>query len=687
MTGNNYTFKADISKLMHLIINSFYSNKDIFLRELISNASDALDKARYKHLSENRNDIDYNIKITSMKDDKVIIIEDNGIGMNETDLIENLSTIAHSGTAEFLKQNNSDKAKMDMIGQFGVGFYSSYLVANQVEVYSKKDGEPTYHWTSDGTSEFCIEQVEDSDMICGTRLVLHIKDDSVEFLEEGKIKDIVKQHSQFITYPVMLLEKKIVTVPTTQSTEQTLDNIDEDNEDDEDDFEIGEDGHVIKKGGDVEVEEVIQETETTEVTTQETKEEVTTQEPPAPETKETIEWVKINGSKPIWYSKPNEPSEEEYNQFFKTISNDWDSPLHYKHFEAEGQLEFRGILYIPKRPPFDMMSGTNKVKKNIKLYVKKVLITDNCTELVPEWMTFVSGVIDSSDLPLNVSREMLQQNHIIKSIKKHLIKQVIDMISDIYNDKEKFKTFYEQFSKNLKYAVYDDDKNTEKFSKFLQYHNNKSDNMISFDEYISNMKENQKNIFYIAGENLDSIKNSILLDKFNSLGYQVLYMTDAIDEFMISKLRKYNDFDFMNISNESVKLDESEEKDNEELKPLLEFMDTQLKGRVEKIKVSSRLEKFPSCIVTDQHSWSSNMERIMKAQTMGDDRSMMFMKPKKVLEINPNHNLIKKLNCLYKEDVEQAKNICNMLLDVSLLTSGFTIENTQNFAENIYNLV
>jgi molecular chaperone HtpG len=282
---------------------------------------------------------------------------------------------------------------------------------------------------------------------------------------------------------------------------------------------------------------------------------------------------------------------------------------------------------------------------------------------------------------------MLQQNHIIKAIKKHLIKQVLDMINELSDDKEKFKTFYEQFSKNLKLAIYDDDKNSEKLAKFLRYSNNKSEETVSFDEYVSNMKEGQKNIFYLAGENLTTIKNSILLDKFNKLGYQVLYFVDAIDEFMINKLRKYKDLEFMSITNESVKLEGDDDKSNEEFQSLLEFMDTNLKGQVEKIKISNRLDKYPACIVTDQNSWTSNMERIMKAQTMVDDRNMMFMKPRKVLEINPNHELIKKINCLHKEDEEQAKNLSKVLLDVSLLTSGFTLENTQNFAENIYKLV
>ena len=606
MSSKNYTFKADISKLMNLIINSMYSNKDIFLRELISNASDAIDKARYNHLTNNVNNVEYNIKVKSLKDEKILIIEDNGIGMNEEDLIENLSTIAHSGTKDFLEKNKLDN---DMIGQFGVGFYSAYLVAEKVDVISKKEGEKAYKWSSDAASEFTIEETE-FDGLSGTQIILHMKEDSMEYLEDKQIKDIIKQHSQFITYPILLYETKLV--------EKKV----------EEDEKVAEDEEVVEEEEDNEsevpkVEEV-----------EEDNDEVKPTEPPKEIEKEWVsEWNKVNGSKPLWYEKPNEPTEDEYTSFYKTISNDWDGPLHYKHFIAEGQLEFRGIFFIPKRPPFDMFSGgMNKEKKNIKLYVKKVLIMDDCKELVPDWLNFVTGVIDSSDLPLNVSREMLQQNHTVRMIKKHLVKQVIEMLTEISSDEEKYKTFYENFSKNIKLGVYEDDKNNEKLAKFLRFKNNVSDKLMSLDEYIERKddessdetqeKKVDKVIHYLAGENLEAVKSSIFLEKFDKLRLPVLFCTDAIDEFMITKLRTYGGYNFVNIAHDSVKLNEEESKSDEErLESLLKFMSEHLKEKVEKVKVSTRLDKYPSCIVTDQNAWSSNMERIMKAQTLGDERA------------------------------------------------------------------
>jgi len=640
-------FKADINKLMKMIIHSFYKNKDIFLRELISNSSDAIDKAKYTNLSQNINDVNYEIKIRTDKDKNVLIIEDNGIGMDEQDLEENLSTIAHSGTQDFLEKH---QLQSDMIGQFGVGFYSSFLVANYVEVITKKLGsQQALKWSSDAIEKYSIEETETS-FPFGTRIVLHLKEEDVGFLENARLKEIIKQHSNFVTYPIKLYEQ----VNEKQELEEDSDN---DNIEDID----------TDNSGSKTTPEEIELKDLNSVT----------------EVKEAqVEWTQINDSKPIWYMKPNQPLVEDYTNFFKTITSGWEEPLFYKHFEAEGQLEFRGILYIPKRAPHDMFQDESR-KNNVKLYVKKVFITDDCREILPTWMNFVTGVIDSSDLPLNVSREMLQNNHVISQIKKHLTKLVIDTLSDLSEDKEKYQIFYNAYFRNLKLGVYEDEKNREKLFKLLKFHHNKSESQISIEEYIENMKENQKQILYLSGENLASVNNSVFLDKVKKNDYQVLYLVDSIDEFMIQRLSKFQEYELINISKSNFTLEA--EINMEEYKPLLDFMNETLKGKVEKVVLSNSLTELPSCIVTEQYTWSSNMERIMKAQALGDNSMAQFMKSRKTLEINPSHAFIQKINAT--EDNKEKTKLTNILLDVSYLTSGFTIEDVRAFAKNIYDTI
>lgn len=644
----NKTFKADISRLMHMIVHSFYKNKEIFLRELVSNSSDAIDKARFINLKNNVNDVNYEIRVSVDASNKTITIEDNGIGMDEKDLEDNLSTIAHSGTLDFQQQND---LKGDMIGQFGVGFYSAYLVSDYVEVITRKLGsEHTYNWQSDAKSEYQIMETE-SNLKHGTRMILHLRESESEFLDNSRIKEIIKQHSSYITYPINLYEA--TTKPVEEEAEVSEEEV--------------EDADETPK-----VEEVDMETQVEP-------------KPEEPKTETVYEWKQVNNTKPIWYQKPSELTSENYASFYKALTNDWEEPLTYKHFEAEGQLEFKGILFVPKRPPFDMFSQRDN-KRNIKLYAKKVFIMDDCRDIVPEWMSFVSGVIDSSDLPLNVSREMLQQNSVIKQIKKHLTKQVVELLGELSEDAEKYKTFYDAFSKNLKLAVYEDEKNQEKLLKLLRFHSSLATVRVSLEEYAKEMKEGQKNIYFLAGENLAAVKSSVFLDKLKKKEYPVLFLIDAIDEFVIQKVRKYQDYEFVDLSKASF--DEENKVDEEEFKPLIEACTEQLKGKVDKVKLSVSLVELPSCIVTEGFGWSSNMERIMKAQTMGDDRNSTYMKSKKVLELNPNHDLVIKMKSLLHEDrKEELQRLVDVVADVSLLTSGFTLENPEQFAKNVYQLV
>ena len=707
-TTKTYEFQADISRLMNMIINSFYSNKDVFLRELISNASDAIDKARIEDLSAGKVTTEYHINISADKENKTLLIEDNGIGMDEDDLVKNLSTIAHSGTKDFADKLSS-KSISDFIGQFGVGFYASYLVAKKVEVYTRKADGKTYHWESDAGSSYSIREVEEEEaapkLERGTIILLHLKDEEHSYLEETTIKNTVKQHSQFISYPIQLLVEKEETVT------KNPDVIEEEEEDDD---------------GEVKVEEVEEKDE---------KEDVKA----ATETVKVPGWETLNGDKPIWYSKSDDLTVEDYNKFYKTISNDYQEPLLHRHFEAEGSLEFRGILYIPSQAPFDMFEQTKK-KRNIKLYVKKVFIMDDCRELVPEWMSFVSGIIDSCDLPLNVSREMLQQNKVVQSIKKHITKQVLKMLDDLGNDEEKFKKFYDNFGKNVKLAIYEGEN---KLAKFLRYQTNLDETAISLDDYVDKMKEEQKSIYYLSGDSLATVRNSTFLKKFTKLGYRVLFLTEPIDEFMIQKLNKYGDFDLVNITKDEVKLSEDDKEQEKMYEGLCKYMKETLGDKVESVKLSTRLENEPTCIVTSKFGWSANMERIMKAQALGDNKNMMFMQGRKILEINPEHKLIQKLKTIVDEitsaqkpdaveldasaqekepeasvqeteqasepiqEAEQApgppkepeptkeshplsdkgKDITYLLYDVALLHAGFTIDNMSSFSEKLYSLV
>jgi len=657
-----FEFQAEISQLMNLIINTFYSNKEIFLRELISNSSDALDKIRHKHLKDGVSS-DYNIKLEVDKETRRLIITDTGVGMTKNELVENLGTIAHSGTKAFMEAMSSGNTDMSLIGQFGVGFYSAYLVADKVAVITKSEEEKQVNvWESEAGGTYTIFTQEATDDIVsrGTRIELTLKKDQLEYLEEHRLKTIVKTHSQYVGYPISLLVEK------TKEEEVEDDEVNEE--------EVDADGAEGEE--DVTVEEAVDD----DAPKEKKMKKITTN---------YKEWEQLNSEKPIWTRDPKEVTTEEYQSFYKNLTNDWDDYQSVKHFSVEGNLEFKGVLFIPKRKPFDIFDP-NKKRNNIKLHVRRVFISDNCEDLVPEWLSFVKGLVDSEDLPLNVSREMLQQNKIIKVMKNNIIKKTFDMIDEIAEDNEKYTEFYNNYGKNLKLGLYEDQKNREKIAGFLRFYTSKSiDEYRSLDQYISDLGENDENIYYITGESKESVDMSPFVEKLKKMGREVIYMVDAIDEYALQQLKEFKGKKLVSITKDNLKLDDDDNVDEKEYAELCKTIKEILDKKVENVKVSNRIVDSPCCLVTSEFGWSANMERIMRAQALGDDQQKSFMVSKKTMEVNPNHKIILELKSRLATDKNDKTitDLVNLIYDISLLRCGFSLDNTQIFSNRLYRII
>lgn len=663
--AEKFEYQAEVSRLMDLIVNSLYSNKEVFLRELISNASDALDKLRFLSVTEPdlmKDAIDFDIRIQTDKDNGIITITDTGIGMTKQELVDCLGTIAQSGTAKFLKALKDSKgagADNNLIGQFGVGFYSAFLVADRVVVSTKSPrSDKQYVWEGEvNASSYTIAEETDPEKLIprGTRLTLHLKRDDKGFAHPERIEKLVKNYSQFVSFPIYTWQEKGFTK----------------------EVEVDEDPAEAKKDNQDEKTEKKKKTKTV--------------------VEKYWDWELTNETQPIWLRNPKEVTKEDYNEFYKKTFNEYLEPLASSHFTTEGEVEFRSILYVPAYAPSGKDDVINPKTKNIRLHVKRVFISDDFDgELFPRYLSFVKGVVDSNDLPLNVSREILQESRIVRIMRKRLVRKAFDMILGISmsDNREDYEKFWDNFGKHLKLGCIEDRENHKRLAPLLRFYSSQSDaEFISLDEYVENMKLDQKDIYYIAADSLNSAKNTPFLEKLAEKELEVLFLVDPIDEVAIQNIKTYKEKNFVDISKEDLDLgDKNEEKEKEmkqEFSLTIDWIKKRLGDKVASVQISNRLSSSPCVLVSGKFGWSANMERLMKAQTMGDPTSMEFMKSRRVFEINPDHPIIRNLDaaCKTNPDDQEALRAIDLLYDAALVSSGFTPDNPAQLGGKIYEMM
>lgn len=649
--SSTHEFQAEIQQLMHLIIHSFYSVRDIFIRELVSNSSDALDKLRVTSgtaMCESPR-----IRVFPDKDNKKLYIMDNGIGMTKEEMITNLGTIAHSGTKVFAEALKNAKDASSLIGQFGVGFYSAFLVAHKVVVYSRSfhaEDEEYHVWTSsaDGTFEMSTAKAPecehwDQENTCGTCLVLHMKDEETEFLEEHKLRQLVREHSQFVQHPIELMVKR------TKQEE-------------------------IKK-------DEVAEGEIEEITEDE--------ENPKPRTIQTMEWDHINVEKAIWLREDQSSiTDDEYLKSYRAISGELHKFVATKHISGEGTVNFKGMLFVPKNPQRDLYDSVKK-KSTMKLYVRQVFVSDQCFDLIPEWLEFMYGVIDSEDIPLNVSREILQGNAGLKVIGKHITKKSIELLKEIMDkNDDTSEEFFRKFSRSIKFGVNTDTTNRPKLLDLLRYESSETPSgksVRSLSQYVQNMKDDQENIYYISGEHRSSLENSPFMSKLKEKGFEVLFMLEPIDDYMMNNITEYNNKKFVNITREGLDFGDDNQGDlDKKFKPACDILKSVLGDKVMKVKASNRVIGIPCIVSCSEGGMTANQEKVIKSQAL--KMGGRVQTPKRVLEINPDHGLVQSLNILSEVD-EATKSKIMLMYDIANVSSGFSLENPETFAQRAFEAI
>ncbi|GAB4818046.1 hypothetical protein N2152v2_005092 [Parachlorella kessleri] len=772
---------------MDIIIHSLYSNKDIFLRELISNAADALDKIRFlsltdkSQLGEGENQ-DLEIRISIDKNNSMITIRDRGIGMTKQDLIQNLGTIAKSGTSAFLEQMQKG-GDLNLIGQFGVGFYSVYLVADYVEVITKHNDDTQYIWESGASGSFAISEDKEGDPLGrGTKINIYLKETVHEYLQQDKLKELVQRYSEFISFPIYLLTEKTVEKEVPLKDEEAA----ETPAKPADEEEEAEEKEEAQKGDEIEVEE-------------EEEEEKADEKPKTKKVSESVtEWELLNDNKALWLRNPSDVAEEEHTKFYKALAkNENDEPLAHTHFKAEGDVEFRAILYVPGTAPFDFYDNYYSKKPRVKLYVRRVFISEDFEDLLPRWLSFLVGLVDSDTMPLNVSREMLQLHEGLKVIKKKLVRKALDVIRKLSDaeirgreqeekeqeeehkkdlekaakqaqgeagetkgdsaaaatdagkgaeaddeparaattkddsgddgtdksddddeeeeeggesassdddkkareeDIKKYDKFWSAFGKAIKMGIIEDASNRRRLMPLLRFHTSVSQHrLVSLDDYVKRMKEGQKHIYYLVGQNMDELRQSPFVESLVDRGFEVIYFMDPLDEYMMQNLLEYEDKEFSNVSKDDLKLDKDEDekkaekKLKEEYKPLTKWWKEQLRGdaKIDAVKLSKRLSSTPCVVLASKYGWSATMERIQRAQALGDSERAKYMRGSRTFEINPKHPLVRELKARHAADPEdeKTKDVARLLFDMCLMESGFVLDDVKGFNALVFTML
>jgi len=671
-SAEKHVFQAEVNRMMKLIINSLYRNKEVYLRELISNASDALDKIRLLSLTDKsvlEATEELSIKIKADKENHVLHITDTGVGMTKDDLINNLGTIAKSGTADFLNKlqdaSSTDQFN-DLIGQFGVGFYSAFLVADKVIVTTKHNDDKQYIWESDANAYSVVEDPRGPTLKRGTQISLYLKEESYDFLEQDTVRDLIKKYSQFINFNIYLWGSSTKTVeePIEDEEEEATEEPEQKEEDADD-----------------------------EGTVEEDKEE----EEKKPKTKKvdktTWDWELCNESKPIWTRKPDDIEQGEYDEFYKSITKDKNGPMTQTHFIAEGEVTFKSLLFVPNNQPSEQFNKYGQAAENIKLYVRRVFITDDFKDMMPNYLSFVKGVVDSDDLPLNVSRETLQQHKLLKVIKKKLVRKTLDMIKKISDDK--YAAFWAEYSTNIKLGVIEDTANRTRLAKLLRF-TSSNGKLTSLAEYVERMKDKQESIFYMAGASKEEVEKSPFVERLLKKGYEILYLTEAVDEYAISALPEFEGKKFQNVAKEGFSIDGDtdaakarKEAITEKFEPLTKWLgEDSLKDHILRAEVSERLTDSPCALITSKFGWTGNMQKIIQSQTHSKTQDMQrdyYLNQKKTLEINPRHPLIKELLRRVEDNPadKTASDMAVMMYNTATLRSGYSLKDTVNFAQQI----